>query len=284
MATHVRGVCLLISGCEEVMAMRLNQRAGGPFRSGRLVAGAAFVGALMCVSAGSASAAPIPFNTCVGGIPDSSDGTADAIFPGSAYRCESHVGNFSTTDTSWEYEFDGFDIFNTLSFAGVLHNMDIVMTAFFVNLGNTPFLSRLPFGYTPEPFSTSDGMKYIYFRVEELTEGGGTPQDGVDYTGPWVQDIAWFGDGMYVLPEVLHDSRPLDSFGATPITVPGSFCELCGPPSDPTIGGSARDFSDTTVVSTTVPEPASLLLLASGLGGAAARRRRQRALAARDSA
>ena len=125
----------------------------------------------------------------------------------------------------------------------------------------------------------------MYFRVEELTAGGGPPQDGIDFTGPWRQDFAWDGDGTYVLPQVLHDGRPLDSFSGTPITVPDSFCDECGPPGDPTIGGTSRDFSDTTVVSTNapVPEPASLLLVGSGVG-ALYRRRRQRALAARDSA
>lgn len=242
---------------------------------------ASIVAATLGLTAGSASATP--FNTCAGGV-------ADSVFSGMAYKCESVTQTFDTTfsGNSNLYAFDGFDFTNTLRFDDVLHDeLVVTMSAFWVTPGNTLFLDRVPAGYTPELFTTSTVPAWIYFRVEELTDGGGPPKEGLgnDYLGDWHQEIAWFSPSgtVHVKPEVFHDSRPLDVFGATPITDEGSFCPTCGPPGDPTIGGTARDFSDSFVGDVTVPEPASLLLVGSGLG-ALYRRRRQRALAARDSA
>jgi hypothetical protein len=256
--------------------MLLNQLANGLALRRRAVACAALAGAMIWMTAGTASA--VPFTTCSGGV-------ADAVFPGAAFRCESETRTYGTgLDVGHIYFFDGGDFTNTLTFDQVLHDdLIITMTAFWVLPGNPVFLSRVPTGYIPEIFETTSGPSWIYFRVENLTETSGPPQEGIgnDYLGDWHQEIAWFGDGEYVNPQVFHDSRPLDFFGAN-ITDAGSFCVECGPPGDPAIGGTARDFSDTLVADTTVPEPASFLLIGSGLG--ALYRRRQRALAARDSA
>src|SRR5688572_2464426 len=192
---------------------------------------AATLGTAFCLWASVAAAGPI---TCTGGD--------DPLFPGSAERCQTFSAFYNSANTSNTYFFDGGIFENTLSFPdGVLLDMDVWMSAYFVIPGNPVFDARIPPGYEPEPFLTATGPRWIYFRVEDLQDdpSSGPPQEGVHYSGNWVQDIVWFGDGIYQNPEVLHDNRPLNAVNgfADVITVPDSFdpfvepdfgsCELC---------------------------------------------------------
>jgi hypothetical protein len=177
---------------------------------------------------------------------------------------------------------------NELSFDDVVQPFTLFMSAFYVEVGNTAFLARIPSGFTPEPYFTDigNGPVWMYFRVEDLAppDCGGTsdpctpPQQGTDYLGDWHMVITYFGNPFVVDPRLLHDSRPLDSFNAD-ITdffdcKPESDYECIPGEIDPAIGGSADDFSDVAEVATTVPEPTSLLLLGSALSGLLYHRRR----------
>jgi hypothetical protein len=217
-----------------------------------------------------ASAGPV---TCI----NTGDGFEDAIF-GPVLSCETETVHFSPSSTTGFFNFAGGDVVNDLSFDKVLHDFDLRMSAFFVSPDDPVLTDRIPDGFLPMTLVTGEGDVNGYFRVEDLTDdpSSGPPQQGVDYSGFWTQNILWFGDGNYVDPQVLHDPRPLDVFDHI-ITVPGSFdpgvtpCTEC----DPGIRGTGDDFSDTTVVNrTAVPEPASLVLF--GTGALALTRRRRR--------
>ena len=249
------------------------------------------VGLGVLAIAGTAEAGPITCNL-------GSD--VDPLFPSSAYRCESVSQGYSANITSATYTFDFGSFTNTLSFDNVLHDMVVTISAFFVDPDNpgSDFLTRFGAGYSPATFLTSDGPTWIYFRVEDLQNdpNAGPPEQGVDYSGKWRQTIRWFEAGSItgLTFDVLHDRRPLDNFTDL-ITVPGTFnaednpcgvdclptCELClfsaSSSGDPGISGSADDFSDTTVVVSAVPEPATMFLVGSGLLTVGLRRRRANA-------
>src|SRR5262249_52029570 len=103
----------------------------------------------------------------------------DPFFPGAAYRCETPQGvTYGPNNTSGVYSFDAGFITNTLSFDNVVHNMTVFLSAFFVHVDNQDFLDRLPAGYSPATFDTTDGPAWIYFRVEDLQDNpnSGPPQ------------------------------------------------------------------------------------------------------------
>lgn len=254
----------------------------------RLLGAASLASLLM---AGIAEAGPV---TCV-------DNT-DTFFPTAAYRCETVDRVYTPSAPGATFSFDFGTFTNTLDFDAVLHDMVVTMSAFFVHPGNADFLSRVPAGYSPATFDTTDGATWIYFRVEDLQDSTlisppqvGTdapPQNGTDFTGSWTQTIRWFGLDSITgrIFDVLHDRRPLgagENGFVDVITVPGSFDPFgdpcggdCCPPTacgDPGISGSADDFSDTLVVSRAVPEPASGLLVLAGLAAALRKHRSRQA-------
>jgi hypothetical protein len=210
-----------------------------------------------------------------------------------AFACESVAHTFSPGQVSQLYGYDDFGaafaFTNELTFDAVLREFTLYLTAFYIDPGDPgDFLSRIPAGYQPETFVTTFGNAWVYFYVEDLQEPGREePQEGIEYSGAWFQDIRWFGDGTYINPQVLHDKRGGTNVFSDVITVPGSFdpeglpCSNCSaPPSceeciDPIIVGSADDFSGTTVVSQ-VPEPLVMWLLTAGGAGIYARSRSRR--------
>ena len=70
-------------------------------------------------------------------------GGADPLFFGAAFACETQSASYSAGNTSNEYVFDGGLFTNTLSFDTVLQDMTVYISAFFVDVGNTAFLSRI---------------------------------------------------------------------------------------------------------------------------------------------
>ena len=211
-----------------------------------------------------------------------------------AFACETVSHTYLPgDDVSQLYSYNDFGaafaFTNELTFDTVLREFTLFLTAFYIDPGDSgDFLTRIPAGFAPETFVTTFGNTWIYFYVEDLQEQGREePEQGTEYAGSWLQDIKWFGDGIYIDPQVLHDTRGGANFFGDIITVPGSFdpegtpCANCsGPPSceeciDPVIIGQADDFSGTLVVDQ-VPEPLTMWLLTAGGAGVYVRARSRR--------
>ena len=210
-----------------------------------------------------------------------------------AFACETVSRTFSPGVVSQLYGYDNFGaafaFTNELTFDTVLRQFTLFLTAFYIDPGAPgDFLTRIPAGFAPETFVTTFGNTWIYFYVEDLQEPGREePQQGIEYAGSWLQDIKWFGDGIYIDPQVLHDKRGGGNFFGDNITVPGSFdpkgtpCSNCTAPPicedciDPVIVGSADDFSG-TLVEDQVPEPLTMWLLTAGGAGIYVRARSRR--------